>query len=306
MKFGFSLVVRGADATPDTFRLMAEKAEALALDSLWLSAHVILPPQVDSHYNMVQGQAYPPHWRERYWEPFTVLGYLAAITERVTLGLSVLVLPMHHPIEVAKQAAEIDCLSGGRLVLGVGVGWFKEEFVALGRDFHTRGARTDEALDLMRRLWSDDPVTFEGRYHQVRDALFSPKPVQQPYPPVWIAGHSLPALRRAARRGDGWHPVRLGPDAYAEHRDRLAELLDAEGRSRADVSLSVKLPLTIQDGPAGEGQFPTQGRPGDIAEGIHRYAELGVEHLTLDYVPETCAVGLEAMERFCDEVRPLL
>ena len=115
---------------------------------------------------------------------------------------------MHNPFEVAKQVAEVDQLSDGRFTLGVGVGWFEEEFEVLKQDFRTRGARTDEALALMRKLWGPDPVDFQGRFYSVADAYFAPKPVQQPGPPIWVAGNSEPALRRAARYADAWHPVR--------------------------------------------------------------------------------------------------
>ena len=128
MKYGCSLIVRGEDATPDTFVKMAERAEALDLDSLWLSAHVVLPPQVKSGYILIPGRMHPPHWRECYWEPFTILSFLAAHTRRITLGTSVVVLPMHNPFEIAKQVAEVDQLSNGRFIFGIGVGWFEEEF----------------------------------------------------------------------------------------------------------------------------------------------------------------------------------
>ena len=207
MKFGFSLVVRGKDATPDTFARMAERAEALELNSLWCSAHVILPPQVKSGYVLIPGLKHSEHWRERYWEPFTVLSYLAGLTSKIQLGTSVVVMPMHHPFELAKQVAEVDQLSGGRIVFGIGVGWFEEEFEVLGQDFHNRGARTNEGLELMKVLWSDDPVTFKGKHYSVENASFAPKPVQQPSPPIWIAGGSKAALKRTARYGDAWHPA---------------------------------------------------------------------------------------------------
>ncbi|MDX1431065.1 MAG: LLM class F420-dependent oxidoreductase [Gammaproteobacteria bacterium] len=306
MKFGFSLVVRGADATPDTFSRMAERAEALALDSLWLSAHVILPPQVKSGYTLIPGRKHAEHWKECYWEPFTVLGYLSARTSRLTLGTSVTIVPMHNPFELAKQVAEIDCLSGGRFVFGIGVGWFEEEFEVLGQNFRNRGARTNEALELMRALWAPDPVSFAGKHYKVADARFSPKPVQRPGPPIWVAGGSEAAIRRAARYGDAWHPVRLTPDQLAAARGTLAQEVSAAGRAPGSVSIAMKLPLVFQDGAPGKDQYPTQGRAQDIVSGIERYRELGAEHFVFDPVPETLASALDTMERFANEVRPRL
>ena len=304
MKFGFSLVVRGNEATPDTFAQIAERAEALEIDSLWCSAHVILPPQLKSGYVLIPGLKHPEHWKERYWEPFTVLSYLAGLTTRVTLGTSVVIAPMHNPFELAKQVAEVDQLSRGRFVFGIGVGWFEEEFEVLGQDFHNRGARTDEALNLMKALWSDDPVSFQGRYYQVDNAHFGPKPVQRPSPPIWVAGASKAALRRAARFGDAWHPVRATPEQLGEARPLLNAYLEEAGRKPESLEIAVKLPLIFQDQAPGEGQPSTQGRSSDIIAALQRYREAGVSHLVLDFVPESLATALDTMQRFADEVRP--
>jgi probable F420-dependent oxidoreductase len=306
MKFGFSLVVRGNDATPDTFTAIAERAEALELDSLWLSAHVIIPPQVKSGYVLIPGRPHPEHWKERYWQPFTVLSYLAGVTSRITLGTSVLVLPMHNPFEVAKQVAEVDQLTGGRFVFGIGVGWFEEEFEILGQDFHNRGRRTDEALDLMQHLWRDEPVTFEGKYYACRDARFGPKPVQQPRPPIWVAGRSRAALRRTVRFGDAFHPVRPSYEYLREVRADLDRLCEEHGRAPGSVAIATKLPCVFRDQPAGDDEPPTIGSPQAIVDALRRYQELGCSHCVLDIVPETRQVALDTMERFAQEVRPKL
>ena len=303
MKFGCSLVVRGADATPDTFIRIAERAETLGLDSLFLSAHVILPPQERSGYILIPARMHPPHWRECYWEPFTVLSFLAAHTRRIRLGTSVVVLPMHNPFEIAKQVAEVDQLSSGRFIFGVGVGWFEEEFEVLGQNFGNRGARTDDALALMKKLWADDPVTYEGRFYACEGAAFAPKPVQRPHPPIWIAGASRPACRRAAQFGDAFHPVRMSLEKVVEMRNELDAQCARFGRAPGSVKLCVKLPVVFQDEP---GEFLTQGAPQRIADGIKRYIDAGAEHFTVDFVPETRDNALDTLERFAQEVRPRL
>ncbi len=306
MKFGFSLVVRGSDATPETFAAVAERAEALELDSLWLSAHVILPPQVKSGYVLIPGRMHPEHWKECYWEPFTVLSYLAGITRKLTLGTSVVVLPMHNPFEIAKQVAEVDQLSGGRFVFGVGVGWFEEEFQVLGQDFSNRGKRTDEALELMQHLWRDEPVTFKGRYYSCENAHFRPKPVRQPRPPIWVAGRSKAALRRTARYADCFHPVRPTYDYMIEARADLDRMLAEEGRSPDSVAIAAKLPIVFRDQPAAGDEPPTIGKPAAIVSALKRYRDLGSSHFVLDIVPEKRQVLLDTMERFAQEVRPKL
>ena len=303
MKYGFSMVMGGKDANPDTFFRMAERAETLELDSLWLSSHVVIPPQVKSGFALVPGRMHPPHWRDGYWEPFTILSFLAAHTKRITLGTSVTVLPMHNPFEVAKQVAEVDRLSGGRLIFGIGVGWFEEEFEVVGQNFRNRGARADDAIRLMKELWADDPVTYEGRFHSCRDVWFSPKPVQRPHPPLWVAGGSPAAIRRAARYGDAFHPVEVSPEEVTATRRKLDIECEKLGRTPGSVEIGVKVPLAIRDDP---GELPTQGTPGQIADGIRRYIEAGTTHFTFDYLPEKADVALETMERFAQEVRPRL
>ncbi|MCY4453205.1 MAG: LLM class F420-dependent oxidoreductase [Immundisolibacterales bacterium] len=303
MKYGFSMVMGGRDATPDTFTAMAARAEALELDSLWFSSHVVIPPQVKSGFALVPGRMHPPHWHEGYWEPFTVLSFLAAQTTRITLGTSVTVLPMHNPFEVARHVAEVDQLSRGRFIFGIGVGWFEEEFEVVGQSFSNRGARADDAIRLMKRLWADDPVSYEGRFYSCENVSFGPKPVQRPHPPLWVAGGSPAAIRRAAQFGDAFHPVEASPEGVVETRTELDIQCEKFGRAPGSVEIGVKLPLTFRDGPGG---FPTEGTPGQIADGIQRYTEAGVTHFTFDYVPEKVDVALDVMERFAQEVRPRL
>lgn len=305
MQYGFSLVVRGEDANPDTFAAIAERSEALELDSLWLSAHIIVPPQVKSDYALVPGRKHGEHWKDNYWEPFTILSYLCAMTSKITLGTSIVVLPMHNPFELAKQVAEVDQLSRGRFVFGIGVGWFEEEFEILGQAFNNRGKRTDEALELMHKLWTEEPVTFEGQYYNVTNASFRPKPVQKPGPPIWVAGGSDASLRRAARFGSAFHPVRPSYDYIRETRGKLNTLLDEYQRPHDSVDIAVKVPVVFDDN-ASDPNSPTIGTPQAIVDSLQRFQDLGASHFVLDIEPERLQVALDTMERFAQEVRPKL
>ncbi|MBI3992383.1 MAG: LLM class F420-dependent oxidoreductase [Candidatus Lambdaproteobacteria bacterium] len=306
MQFGFSLIMRGHEATREAFVTMAKRAEALGFDALWCSDHLIVPPRRTSRYPGSADGTFPPAWHERYWEPITVLSHLAACTRRIALGTSVLILAMRHPIEVAAEVADLDQLAQGRFIFGVGLGWFQEEFDVLGWPFRERGARTDEGLAICKALWTQDAPRFAGPNYRFDEVSFGPKPARQPHPPIWIAGNSEAALRRTVRFGDVWHPVLLSHDDLAARAGRLRALVAEAGRDPASVGIGLKTPLVFQDAPAASPTTPCMGRSQDVLAALSRYGELGVEHFTFDLKPETLANALATMERFAQDVRPHL
>ncbi|MBI3325198.1 MAG: LLM class F420-dependent oxidoreductase [Nitrospinae bacterium] len=304
MKVGCSLIVRGDDATQPNLLSMAKHAEAWGFDSLWASDHLIIPPLETSRYPGSATGQFPDSWLQRYFEPLAVLNYLAGCTSRIRLGTSVLILPMRNPIETAKEVAGADVLSQGRILFGVGVGWFKEEFGVLKEPFHERGRRTDEYLQICKVLWTQEPATFQGRYYQFKEARFGPKPVQQPHPPILIAGHSPAAIRRAARLGDGWHPFALTPEGLQAVLPQFQAAVKEAGRHIEEIEISVKVRLRFGESP--DPQPPLHGSPEQIIATIKQYEGLGVRHLILDFVPETIDNALATMDRFAREVRPAL
>jgi probable F420-dependent oxidoreductase len=304
MKFGCSLIVRGKHATQENLLTLAKQAEAWGFDSLWASDHIILPPLRTSRYPGAPTGQFPDTWLQRYFEPLAILNYLAGCTQRIQLGTSVLILPMRNPIEVAKAIAGADVLSQGRILFGVGVGWFQEEFEVLREPFHERGRRTDEYLQICQALWTQEPATFTGRYYQFTDAYCAPKPMQKPHPPILIAGHSAAALRRAARFGTGWHPFALSPAALEPIIPQFHQAVQEAGRSLAEFEISLKVRLRFGAGP--DPQPPLHGSPEDVLASIKQYQALGVQHLVLDFMPETIGNALTTVERFVREVRPAL
>jgi probable F420-dependent oxidoreductase len=306
MKYGISIIVRGEDATPAVLSSVAEKAEAVGLDALWASDHLILPKQTVSRYPSTKDGQFPAFWKTCYFQPFSVLNYLAAKTGRVRLGTSVLVLPMRNPIEVATQVAEMDQLSNGRVDFGVGVGWFVEEFEALGYSFRERGARTNEGLDICKALWSEGSATFHGRFYSFEEAHVGPKPVQRPHPPIYIGGSTDAALKRVAKYGDVWHPLKPTPEQILEIKPRLDSALEAEGRTGEGFPIAPKVALTFQDGPARPGQEPTEGRPQDIVDALKRFRDAGATEFCFDAKAETEQATLDTIERFTQEIRPKL
>ncbi|MGQ4807443.1 F420-dependent glucose-6-phosphate dehydrogenase [Candidatus Entotheonellaceae bacterium PAL068K] len=304
MQFGVSLIVRGHEATQANIRLLAQQAEAWAFDSVWASDHIIIPRLETSHYPGSPTGRFPDFWLYQYFEPLAILNYVAGCTSRVRLGTSVLILPMRNPIEVAKEIAGADVLSQGRIVFGVGVGWFKEEFDVLRQPFHERGRRTSEYVRICKALWTQQPVTYAGQYYQFRDAYFGPKPLQKPHPPILIAGHSPAALQRAAQLGDGWHPLAHTPDSLAPLVAQFHAAVHAAGRRPDELEISLKVRLRFGAGP--DPQPPLHGTPEQVITTIKQYEALGVHHLVLDFAPETIDNALSTLDRFVREVRPAL
>ena len=209
MRLGIHLPHIGKKAGPEAIRRAAVQAEELGFADVWASEHIIVP----------NGASYPPS--PYFLEPVLTLAWAAAFTRRIGLGTSVLVLPMRHPVPLAKELATLQCLSEGRLILGAGVGWMEAEFAALGVPFRERGRRMDEGIAMMRALWSEDPVSFPARNiaAEIREMRMLPHPSTRI--PIWIGGSSEPALKRALALGDGWHGSRLSPQAARPFVERL-------------------------------------------------------------------------------------
>ena len=192
MHFGVILPNYGAASSPDGIRRVAETAEELGFTSVWTTEHIVVGPEGVDPYG-------------RVYDPLVTLGWIAGWTERIGLGTSIVILPLHNPFELAKQVATLQELSGGRFALGVGMGWHRDEFDFMGVEFEGRGRRGDEAIRLMRALWRGE-TAFEGRYWSFKDATAEPHPT--PEPEIWVGGSSAHAVRRARELGDVWHPSR--------------------------------------------------------------------------------------------------
>jgi probable F420-dependent oxidoreductase len=235
-----------------------------------------------------------------YDEPLTLLSYVAARTERVGLGTSVLVLPYHNAIRLAKTAATLDVLSGGRLILGVGVGAVPPESEAMGSPYAERGAITDEAIAIMKELWTQEDPSFAGKYHRFSGMPFSPKPVQQPHIPILIGGNSRAAIRRAVRLGDGWHPLAVSPERLAQAIRDLHGQAQAAGRAISEIPVSLSIPL----GPSSAQRAALGTAPGEIIRTIQAYADVGVQLLAISGQTDQMTEILPAMDLLAREVLP--
>jgi probable F420-dependent oxidoreductase len=291
MKLGLSLSNnQGIEEVQDIVRL-AVKAEALGLDSVWASDHV---------FNV--GYVLERIGNRPYYDPLTILTYVAAKTERIALGTSVLVLPYHQPMRLAKAAATLDVISGGRLLLGVGVGVIEQELNAMGSPYAERGAITDETIAILKRLWTEDEPSHEGKRYQFKGMKFSPKPMQKPHIPLIIGGVSRAAIRRAARVGNGWHPTAMPPEELRAAMDYLAQETRAAGRSAGDVPVSISLPM--QGGRAGRYTLGTESA--EMVAKLQAFQKLGVYRVVVSpYTGD--AQGMEhGLEILARDVMPAL
>jgi probable F420-dependent oxidoreductase len=250
MQLGIHLPHAGEQATPALIRRHAIRAEALGFDDVWVSEHIIVPRKEFPRSPL-------------FYDPVVTLSYVAAVTERVRLGTTVLVLPMRHPLPLAKELASLHNLSGGRLILGAGVGWLEPEFAALGVPFKERGRRMDEGIAMMRAVWSQDPVTFEAKYipAKIVEMTMTPQPVS--CIPLWIGGSSDAALKRTARIADGWHGSRETPEQVVP----IARRLRAE-RPGADFTISMRTQWNGKD-------------QGELRERLAAFQEAGVQHVLI-------------------------
>jgi probable F420-dependent oxidoreductase len=212
MKFALHAVGCGSTARPETLAQVAQKAEALGFESVWIPEHLAVPVTMRAHYPYSQDGRFPGGPLVALHDPFVALAFVAACTKRLRLGTGVFVLPLRNAVAVAKAAASLDVLSNGRLLFGIGIGWLEDEFEAVGMSFRDRAARTREAIRVLKHLWTEETPAFEGTFHRFPPLGFNPKPVQKPHPPIIFGGETAAALKRTVELGDGWIGVAHTPD----------------------------------------------------------------------------------------------
>lgn len=252
MDIGLFVPLGNGNASAEIVRSLGREAENRGFESIWVPEHVVLFDDYESRYPYAADGRFPGGGDTGLLEPLTALAYLAAVTNRIRLGSGICLVPQRNPVYTAKQVVDLDCLSGGRVDFGIGVGWLREEFEAVAVPFARRGARTDEYLQVMRSLWTDEVSSFEGEHYTLPACRMYPKPVQQPHPPIHVGGESAAAMRRAARHGDGWYSFNRLPDELDDPLERLDAMLAEEGRSRSDVQLTVSPYLNPVDAAAVE------------------------------------------------------
>ncbi|MQG15132.1 MAG: TIGR03619 family F420-dependent LLM class oxidoreductase [SAR202 cluster bacterium] len=315
MKYGFTLPGRGHLATPERLGIIARKGEEFGFDTLLTGDHILVPKNISSVYPYTEGGEFPGSGSGESMEQITLLSYIAGQTSKIRLVTSVLIVPHRNPLIAAKSLATLDLLSGGRLVVGVGVGWMREEFQALGLPpFEERGAVTDEYIRAFKVLWTEDDPHFQGKYISFDDISFLPKPVQKPHPPIWVGGESRPALRRTAELADGWYPLGSNPtfpmgtpEQLKAGLERLAGYAERFGRDPSTIETIYRthqFELLKQAG--GPDRLPFVGDADQIAGDIRQYQDMGVTSMIWDFLRQTDDLDsmLGLMEDFSTQVWP--
>jgi probable F420-dependent oxidoreductase len=313
MLIGFNAPVAGPLAEPDALTRIAVEGEAIGFDYLAFSDHIVIPTDIQARYPYSETGEFPQGSRGGRHEQLTVIAFIAAKTSRLRLLTSVMVVPHRPAVLAAKILSTIDVLSKGRLTVGIGAGWLREEFEAIGAPpFAERGAVTDEYLQAFRELWTKDEPSFAGQHTRFSGIVFAPKPVQTPHPPIWVGGESGPALRRAARLGDGWYPIGVNPahpldslPRYQAAIARLRGLVTEAGRDPAAVALAFRCTkygdnLTPRTDDGERRLF--SGGAAELAGDLRAFRALGVGHIDFGFGGSSTDGVLTTMKRFRDEV----
>ncbi|MXZ77649.1 MAG: LLM class F420-dependent oxidoreductase [Acidimicrobiia bacterium] len=277
MRLGIHLPQYGRAASPEAIQQVAVRAEEIGLADVWVSDHIVYPAD----------QGYPASY---LFDPLLTLSWAASATRRIGLGTSVMVVPQYHPLHLANSLASLDQLSGGRLTVGAGVGWSAAEYSALGQDFHTRGARMDEALEIMRLVWTESPASYQGNHYEFEDIKVLPQPAHAI--PVWVGGSSQPAYDRAAMVGDGFQGLSKPPEEMGEIVAGIRAQL-AESRPDAEFTFSYRT-----------GWDPQGMEAAQIRDERDRYVEAGVEHVVSAPWRTDADAWIRSMELLVEIVEP--
>jgi probable F420-dependent oxidoreductase len=291
MQFGIALPNFGRLGTRQALVEIARAAEDAGYASVWTTDHVMMSRGQEEPYGSIL-------------EAFVALTWAAAVTQRVQLGTSVVVVPLRQPVLVAKQAATLDYLSDGRLILGVGAGWNQHEFGFLGVPFDNRGRRLNEAIRAMRELWTSSDPRFEAESVRFADVLFNPKPVQPGGPPIWLGGISPAALRRAARLCDGWQPVGATPEAVADGMRTIRELAgDRHVTGSVRLRTGIGRTLPEQRGAQGQVHASLSGTVDEVRRKVDAYEEAGVSHMVCGFATSELPDFLQQLRAFAEATR---
>ncbi|MDE0808641.1 MAG: TIGR03619 family F420-dependent LLM class oxidoreductase [Alphaproteobacteria bacterium] len=307
-QFGLDVGIYGPLAEPETITTLAKFAEDAGFQSIWLADHVVFPAKFSSKYPFSATGSFPAPVTDPLLEPIAAMGVLAGATSKIRIGTAVLIIPYRNPVLLARMLITIDQFSGGRVILGAGVGWLKEEFDALDTfDFAKRGKVTDEYLEIFKALSAGGEVGYQGETYSFEPVHSVPGSVQRPHPPVLIGGVSDPALRRVARN-DGWLAVALKAEQMPERIAALKRICDEQGRRFDDLEMVYKIfinPGEPKEGPFG-GREVGSGSEAQIIDDLKGILGAGFQSIVVRYRGDSAAAQTEQMDRFVSDIVPRL
>jgi probable F420-dependent oxidoreductase len=294
MKIGFALPNVGPVSTAEAVAKVAQRAEALGYHSLWTIERLLWPVKPQTPYPATPDGTLPEPYKH-VLDPLEALTFAAAHTKNVTLGTSVLDIPFHNPVMLARRLTTLDNLSNGRVRLGLGLGWSKDEMDAVGSDMKKRGAMADEFLQVLNAIWTTNPVEFHGKFYQVPKSYIGPKPVQRPHPPIYMAAFAPAAMKRLAMLADGWNPVGIPVDGMAQMFAAVKQMAKDAGRDPSSLAMVVRANLEISDKPAGDKRMIFSGTIDQIKVDIAGCNDIGAHELFFD---PTFSPGAQSLDRW--------
>ena len=305
MKIGFGLPNIGPLGSPDNIAQVADRAEALAYDSLWTIERLLWPVKPQTPYPVTPDGTLPEGYKYSL-DPLDTLTFAAARTKRVALGTSVLDIPYYNPVMLARRLTTIDILSNGRLRLGLGLGWSKDEMDAANADMKHRGAMADEFLHVLKAIWTTNPVKFEGKFYRVPESYINWKPVQKPHPPIYLAAFAPAALKRLATLADGWNPVAIPIAGMEQMFAAVRQMAKEAGRDPASLAMIVRANLYITDKPLGADRAIFAGTLDQIREDAQACAKIGAHELIYDVTFEKQAQTIAGWLGLMEKLRKLV
>ena len=294
----------------DGVKRFARRAEELGFSSVLVGDHIVVPAGGTTQYPYTADGSFPGSPEDPFLETMTLLGFLAACTDSIKLGSTVVILPYRNPVVQAKMFASLDVLTNGRIICGVGVGWLEKEFETLGVPFEQRGPMSDEFLEVFKVLWTEENPVFHGKFYNIEGITFYPKPLQKPHIPIWVGGHARAAIRRTAKYGDCWHPTRQTPEFVARNIPYLRQETERAGRDPDQMLISLKRSVHFTDlGVAEISSVRTGGAmvasTQEIVDDVYRCRELGIGQLTYDFLVDGLEDSTLVMEHLARQVLPV-
>jgi len=281
MRRGFGLPHTGKAASPEAIATVARRAEELGYDSLWVYERFLFPVKPQTPYVATPDGSYPEAFKT-VLDPLDTLTWAAAHTHRIALGTSVLDMPYYNPVLLARRLTTLDRFSGGRVRVGLGLGWSKDEFDAAGRQMRNLGKLADEFIGVLKAIWTTDPAEFHGEIFTLPKSIIQPKPIQKPHPPIYLAAFVPAAAERTARLANGWNPVFMPIDAMKQMMDSIKKMAIEAGRKASDIEVIVRANIHETAAPLADNRFVFHGSRNQITSDLNATRDLGVDEIFID------------------------